>query len=305
MLKHWIRAARPRTLPLAISTVGMGAVLAAIAHKLNTEVLFWSVLTTILLQVLSNFANDLGDSINGADHASTGRTGPTRAVQVGSISAAAMKRAVYLTSLLAFISGLMLLWSSLGTNWNLWLPFLGLGVAAIAAAILYTMGKRPYGYLGLGDLFVFVFFGLVGVGGSYYLHAGQFSDQIWYGAFFVGAMSVQVLNANNLRDVDSDRIAGKLSIPVRIGRGLGLLYHVVLYGIAVYGIAVIVDNLRTTYWQSLAMLFPMVNLGGFILSVITRYRKGETAGIFDRLLPQTALTTIGCIIAIAVWLALH
>ncbi len=219
----WLHAFRLRTLPLSLSCIGMGGFLAAAEHQFSGLIFFLCCLTTIFLQVLSNLANDYGDSVNGADHA--GRKGPQRAVQSGAISLSQMKTAVILFSILSLVSGLSLLWFSFGANWNGILTFLGLGLLSIVAAIGYTVGKKPYGYMGLGDISVLVFFGLVGVMGSFYLFTKTISWHEFFPAVSCGLFSIAVLNINNIRDIESDKSAGKHSIPVRIGKEKASRYH--------------------------------------------------------------------------------
>ncbi len=226
MLKVWLSAFRLRTLPLALSSIAMGGFLAASKGKFNGLIFFLCCLTTILLQILSNLANDYGDSVNGADH--DGRKGPMRAVQSGAISAKAMKNAVILFVILCLISGVSLLLVAFGLNYQLLFVFLGLGILSIIAAIAYTVGKRPYGYAGLGDISVLVFFGLVGVLGSNYLFTKEFSPSLILPALTCGLFSVGVLNINNVRDIESDKKAGKNSIPVRIGKRNAAIYHWIL-----------------------------------------------------------------------------
>lgn len=230
-VKPWIAAFRLRTLPLALSVIAMGSFLAAADGFFRWSVLVLAALTTLLLQVLSNLANDYGDSVHGADSGS--RKGPSRAVQSGAITPQAMKLAMIITAVMALASGLALLWVAVGSNTRLFLSFLALGLLSILAAIGYTNGKRPYGYAGLGDISVLVFFGLVGVMGSYFLHTQQLSWKVLLPAFSVGLFSVGVLNVNNIRDIESDRAAGKHSIPVRIGRRKAVVYHWLLLGVGV------------------------------------------------------------------------
>jgi 1,4-dihydroxy-2-naphthoate polyprenyltransferase len=219
----WLHAFRLRTLPLSLSCIGMAGFLAAAAGKFDLILFLLCCLTTIFLQVLSNLANDYGDSIHGADHAE--RKGPMRAVQSGAISLSKMRNAVILFSLLSLASGIMLLLLSFGTDWLAIFFFFGLGLLSILAAIGYTVGKKPYGYIGLGDISVLIFFGLVGVMGSFYLFTHQISWLEVLPALSCGLFSIAVLNVNNIRDIDSDRMAGKYSIPVRIGKGNASIYH--------------------------------------------------------------------------------
>lgn len=231
-VKDWVSAFRLRTLPLALSCIFLGS---ALAFK-NDNPKFWlifglALLTTLFLQVLSNLANDLGDTMNGAD--SDDREGPKRAVQTGVISISQMKAAVIICSVLSLVSGVSLLLVSFGVDLLLEVGvFFLLGLASIAAAIKYTMGKNPYGYSGLGDIFVFIFFGLVGVMGSNFLFTQSIEQSNWYIAISFGLLSVGVLNINNIRDIKSDFKAGKISIPVRLGAHYAALYHLALIAIA-------------------------------------------------------------------------
>src|SRR5690554_7532900 len=218
----WLHAVRLRTLPLALASILMASFVAHYHGLFRWEVFVLAALTTTLLQVLSNLANDYGDSVHGADSAD--RQGPIRAVQSGVISPKEMKRAMVIMAVLSFLSGIALLYIAL-TDWVVLLAFVGLGILAIAAAITYTSGSRPYGYAGLGDISVFTFFGLVGVLGTYYLHAMQLSPKLILPAISVGLFSTTVLNINNIRDIDSDSKAGKKSIPVRIGRTAAVRYN--------------------------------------------------------------------------------
>ncbi|MGJ3233754.1 1,4-dihydroxy-2-naphthoate polyprenyltransferase [Marivirga sp.] len=226
MLKNWLEAFRLRTLPLALSCIGMGSFLAAYYGNFSLSVCILSLTTTLFLQILSNLANDYGDSVHGAD--SIDREGPQRSVQRGSISPKAMFNSIVVFAAFSFISGLLLLHYSVGIGSTTFYVFLGLGLAAIAAAIAYTNGKRPYGYSGLGDISVFLFFGLLGVCGTYFLHAESFEPLILLPAASCGLFATGVLNINNIRDIKSDKSAGKNSIPVRIGESKAIFYHTIL-----------------------------------------------------------------------------
>ncbi|MCX2742505.1 1,4-dihydroxy-2-naphthoate polyprenyltransferase [Mangrovivirga sp. M17] len=264
-MKAWIEAFRLRTLPLALACVGMGAVLAKADGFWSTTIFILTILTTILLQVLSNLANDYGDSIHGADSAD--RLGPARAVQSGAISKSQMKWAVIACAALAFISGVGLLIASFGDNLKLLFIFLGLGLAALFAAINYTAGNNPYGYKGFGDLFVMIFFGYVGVGGTYFLFSETIRPDILLPATSCGLLATGVLNVNNIRDIESDRKAGKYSIPVRIGRSNSLIYHAFLLFGAIVCAAVFTFYNYSSPWQWLFLLvIPLLakNLYGVI-----------------------------------------
>jgi 1,4-dihydroxy-2-naphthoate octaprenyltransferase len=222
-LKAWLNAIRLRTLPLALASIAMGSFLGAAEGHFDVTIFILAVITTIFLQILSNLANDFGDSMHGAD--SVERTGPIRSVQSGEISASAMKRAIIITSLLSLLSGIGLLLKAINNINVAFLVFMMLGIAAILAALGYTMGKKPYGYAGLGDLFVLIFFGLVGVLGTCYLFTGNFKSIDILPALTSGFFATAVLNINNIRDIDSDKLAGKKSIPVRFGRDNAVIYH--------------------------------------------------------------------------------
>ena len=224
----WIHAFRLRTLPLALSSIVMGAFVALHHDGFRWEVSALAALTTILLQILSNLANDYGDSSHGVDN--TERVGPERAVQSGVISSKEMKRAAILFTALSFISGMALLFFSFGEALlalRFWI-FLLLGFGAIAAAIKYTAGKNPYGYSGYGDLFVFLFFGLVGVIGTYYLNTGILKWQVIFPAISIGLFSTGVLNINNMRDIENDRESGKRTLVVKMGKQKAKYYHLFL-----------------------------------------------------------------------------
>lgn len=209
----------------------MGGFLASGAGAFRWDVFLFCVLTTVFLQILSNLANDYGDSVHGADSAS--RKGPARAVQSGVIRPEKMKRAILLFGLLSLSSGIALLFISFGLQWDAIFFFFVLGLLSIGAAVTYTVGRKPYGYLGLGDFSVLIFFGLVGVMGSYYLFTKHISWLQFLPAMSMGLLSVAVLNVNNIRDIESDKLAGKFSVPVRLGRDKAIVYHWSLLFLAV------------------------------------------------------------------------
>ena len=226
-IKAWLHAARPRTLPLAFSSSLMGSFVAWHDVHFKWAVFGMALLTTLFLQVLSNLANDYGDSVNGADNPD--RVGPKRSVQSGEISLKQMKVAVIITSVLALISGIILIGSGIGFTLSQgWLVFLLLGIMALSAAIMYTAGSKPYGYIGLGDLFVFLFFGLAGVLGTYFLHTSSLRYDLLLPATASGLLSTAVLNLNNMRDIKGDALSGKRTLVVIIGSSWAKIYHAVL-----------------------------------------------------------------------------
>lgn len=232
-MKHWIEAARLRTLPLSVSGIIVGSMY-ALAHPTDeiltpTEVFNWrlfgfAILTTLGLQILSNFANDYGDGMKGTDNED--RVGPKRAIQSGVISPAAMRRAIIITAGLTLLSSMLLIYYAFrDTNFFYTLFFLVLGILAIASAIRYTVGNTAYGYRGYGDLFVFVFFGLVSTLGVNFLYSKQVDFELVLPAIAIGFLSVGVLNLNNMRDEASDRKSNKNTIVVKIGGAKAKKYH--------------------------------------------------------------------------------
>lgn len=205
----WILATRPRTLPAAISPVLVGAALAAHHGEFNATPVGICLAFALLIQIGANYANDYYDFVSGADNDQ--RIGPTRAVAAGLISPTAMRRATFTVLFLAFIVGLSLVY------WGgVWLVIIG--VLSILGALAYTGGPYPLGYNGLGDIFVFIFFGLVAVGFTYFVQTGVFSNTAWLLGAGVGALSTNLLVVNNYRDLDTDRAAGKRTLVVRWGR---------------------------------------------------------------------------------------
>ncbi len=226
-IKPWIHAARPKTLPLGFSCNLMGNFLAFSEQKFSYRVMFLSFLTTVLLQILSNLANDYGDYIKGAD--TPNRIGPKRMVQSGEISPKKMVGAIALTAILTLAAGSALIFSSFrGDNGIGILAFFILGFAAIGAAIKYTIGKHPYGYIGFGDFFVFLFFGLVGVMGTFYLQTHLLEWSVLLPAAAIGFFSVGVLNINNMRDYDNDKESKKITLVVLMGYKRARVYYLIL-----------------------------------------------------------------------------
>lgn len=234
-IKAWVSAFRPRTLFLAVGTTICGTgmamkvdMLSAVGNKCSPIIFILTTITAILLQLLSNLANDLGDYQQGTDITGK-RVGPMRAVQSGEITPRQMKTAVYITISLSVLAGLSLIYVALQfMEYKYILLFLLLGAAAIYAAIKYTSGKNPYGYKGLGDIFSFLFFGPVPVVGTYFLHTHQVDFMPWLPAIGLGLLSAAVLNINNMRDMENDRESGKITIPIRIGFDNAKVYHLFL-----------------------------------------------------------------------------
>jgi 1,4-dihydroxy-2-naphthoate octaprenyltransferase len=224
-MNPWIQAARLRTLPLAMAGILLGSAVAFLEEKFNLPVFLWGLGTAVFLQILSNFSNDYGDYLKGTD---TSAMRQDRMMAAGKIGERQMKMGLVIISVLCVISGIMLLYVSGNRGNNTFILFVLLGLVAMVAAIKYTVGKRAYGYIGLGDIFVMVFFGIVAVCGIYFLHAGRLNSMVFMAAIGIGALSTGVLNINNIRDIESDKSSGKITVAVRLGRTMALKYHRIL-----------------------------------------------------------------------------
>lgn len=208
-LSVWLAAARPKTLPAACAPVALGTAIAFHDNALHAPAAACALLGALLIQIGTNYANDYFDYLKGADTAD--RKGPLRATQAGLVAPAAMRRAFVLVFLAALGPGAYLVWRG---GW----PFVAIGVVSILCGVFYTAGPRPLGYIGLGDVFVLVFFGPVAVAGTHYAQALAFSADAVVAGLGPGLLSTALLTVNNLRDVDEDRIAGKRTLAVRFGR---------------------------------------------------------------------------------------
>lgn len=225
--KYYIASFRLRTLPLSLSGIFLGTLLAKADGFFHTLPFVFAVATTLCLQILSNLANELGDLQKGTDNAE--RLGPIRSIQSGALTLTEFKRTIIVFVLLSVISGSVLVYTAFDSLFSRdGIIMLLLGGAAIIAAIKYTVGKNAYGYHGLGDLFVFLFFGLLSVMGAYFLLAHQINALLLLPASAIGLLSTGVLNLNNMRDVDNDRACGKRTIPVLIGVHKAKIYHFIL-----------------------------------------------------------------------------
>lgn len=288
-MKKWLEAARLRTLPLALASIGMGSFLAAARGNFRWDVFLLCALTTILLQVLSNLANDYGDAVNGAD--GSDRVGPMRSVQSGAISKKSMLSAVVLFSILSLVSGVFLLYVAFGGFGIAFWYFIGLGLVAILAAVFYTAGRNPYGYAGFGDLSVLLFFGFMAVMGSSYLFEKEWVVVQLLPALSVGLFSVGVLNVNNIRDIASDRKAGKMSIPVRIGREKAVRYHVFLIVLGL--LSALVYALFTP--QNFGHLIFLASIPLFLknMKAVAQFKEADQ---LDPYLKQLAISTLAFVL---------
>jgi 1,4-dihydroxy-2-naphthoate octaprenyltransferase len=293
-MKHWIEAARLRTLPLSVSGIIVGSMY-ALAHPTDsiltpTEVFNWrlfgfAILTTLGLQILSNFANDYGDGMKGTDNED--RVGPKRAIQSGVITPQAMKRAIIMTSALTLLSAMLLIYYAFRDT-NLWYSFfyLVLGILSIVSAIRYTVGNTAYGYRGFGDVFVFVFFGLVSTLGVNFLYSKQLDALLVLPAIAIGLLSVGVLNLNNMRDEASDRKSNKNTIVVKIGGAKAKIYHYILIVTAMVLVLIFafIDDFHFDQYLFLLAYIPLTK------HLITVY-KNQNPKELDPELKKLALST--------------
>ena len=246
--------------------------------------MFLCLLTTILLQVLSNFANDYGDHQKGSD--TEERIGPLRGIQQGAISANELKWGLILMAVGSFFSGAFLIGIAYQNLTDL-LAFAGLGILAIIAAITYTVSAKPYGYLGLGDLSVLLFFGLLGVGGTYYLQTHSIDSLIILPALSSGLLATAVLNINNLRDIEQDAKVGKNTLVVRIGAKMGRIYHCVLLSVAALCYILFAASTAFSPWHFLFLLaFPLL-----LKHALFVYRSKEPA-VLRPMLAQMSMISL-------------
>jgi len=285
MFKIYVKAARLRTLPLSVSGIIVGSFLAASHGYFNWVICVLALLTTVGFQIISNFANDYGDGVKGTDN--NDRIGPKRAIQSGEISPKQLLKTIKITSFLTLFTAILLIYTAFGKDdfVNL-LVFFVLGIASIAAAVKYTMGKRAYGYSGFGDFFVFLFFGLLSVCGSYYLFVKQLDLTIFLPACSIGFLSIGVLNLNNMRDSVSDAKSGKNTIVVKIGVGFAKYYHYSLL-IASFLFASFYSFVFYKSWHQLIFILAYIPIGKHFLVV---YRNKRPI-LLDPELKKLALST--------------
>lgn len=350
-LKAWISAARLRTLPLSISGILVGSAYAywglyqgklaqsilenlqkeqayhQLSNNLRNEVSevldmylsdfnflipILALITTLGFQVLSNFANDYGDGVKGTDNEN--RIGPMRALQSGIISPKEMKRAMVITAILSLISAVLLIYVSLGLDkLIISLFFLVLGIAAIWAAIKYTVGDNAYGYRGLGDVFVFIFFGPVSVMGVYYLITKVINWEMIFPSITIGLLSVAVLNLNNMRDVESDKKAGKNTLVVKMGFVKAKLLH---YGFVIVAFLCALRVTANLHYSQLSFV-PMGSVKGtdYIIFLpllafiplfvhVLQVKKTIAPALLDPELKKVALSTFlfAILCVLSVWI---
>ncbi|WP_304144415.1 1,4-dihydroxy-2-naphthoate octaprenyltransferase [Mesoflavibacter zeaxanthinifaciens] len=229
----WISAMRLRTLPLSISGIIIASCFAEYNGVFDIKIFALAILTTLSYQILSNLANDYGDGVKGTDN--DDRIGPQRALQSGAITKEEMFNAIRINILISIVLTVGLVYYSFGSdNLLLALLFFGLAGLAVRAAVKYTVGKSAYGYRGKGDIYVFIFFGLVSVIGCYVLYAKQIDHVVILPAISVGLLSTAVLNLNNMRDINSDLKSNKITLAVKLGPTKAKLYHYTIILLAMF-----------------------------------------------------------------------
>ena len=263
----------------------MGAFLSLdVKPNTNPWVLLFCALTAFTLQILSNLANDYGDFVKGVDNDK--RTGPQRTLQSGSLTELQMRNGIVVTAFMALVFGALLLFVFVRLTWLELAIFVALGVAAVLAALLYTLGGHPYGYRGLGDLFCFLFFGWVAVAGTFYLSTRIVDFAVLLPATAMGCLSNAVLNINNMRDHDNDKAAGKNSLVVKMGLKKAFVYHCLLIGLSFVCLTIYLLLKQARYYQfAFWLLLPL------FLRDLLDIKRNLDDGVPDNLLPKQVRNT--------------
>jgi 1,4-dihydroxy-2-naphthoate octaprenyltransferase len=281
----WISAMRLRTLPLSVSGIILASFLAEYNGFFNWKICILSICTTLSFQILSNLANDYGDGVKGTDNED--RIGPERAIQSGEISPESMFNAIKINVLICIILATMLIFSAFRAKYIiLALTFFILGTASIIAAMKYTIGKHAYGYRGLGDIFVFIFFGLVSVIGCYVLYAKQIDDVTILPAISIGLLSTAVLNLNNMRDFQSDKKSSKITLAIMLGEKNMKIYH---YSLII--IAIILSSLFGILYYTSPYNFIYVIMYIPFMMHLVKLTKNKDLKLLDPELKKVALST--------------
>ncbi len=282
-VKYWIQAARIETLPLSISGILLGSFYAFYSYSFDNTIFTLSILTAISFQILSNFANDYGDGILGTDMQ---RIGPKRVIASGNLSIKELRRGIFLNVFISITLSYSLIKYSFENDYLLIVIFLFLSISSILAAIRYTMGRNPYGYYGFGDIFVFIFFGLLSVFGSYFLQTKLFNYEVFILGSIVGLLCVGVLNLNNIRDIENDSKMNKKTIPTRIGFRNARFYHNFLIVFSIILIILFTLNFKTSnnYIFIIIGIIPLV----FHLFKVSQAKNPIE---FKPLLKQLAIST--------------
>lgn len=284
-LKPWLSAFRLRTLPLSISGIVVGSCFAVYNGFFNAIVFILALLVTVALQILSNLANDYGDGVKGTDNED--RVGPMRALQSGKITPEQMLEGLKVNVLIVIVLTMLLVFKAFGQGYFLYsMLFLVLGGVSVYAAMKYTMGDSAYGYRGLGDIYVLIFFGFVSVIGSYFLYAKQFDHIVVLPSITVGLLSVGVLNLNNMRDIETDKVSNKITLAVKLGKQKSKNYHLFLVSSAMV-LGVVFSLLYYTSLWNFLFLIAYIPLTIHFKKIV----KAQTSADFDSQLKVLALST--------------
>ncbi|BAO77601.1 1,4-dihydroxy-2-naphthoate octaprenyltransferase [Winogradskyella sp. PG-2] len=298
-IKPWLSAMRLRTLPLSVSGIILGTCFSYFNGQFSWWVLILAILTTMSLQVLSNLANDYGDGVRGTDNEE--RVGPERAIQSGEISPTEMLDAIKFNIIVVILLTLALIWAAFGpTNFLFLLLFVFLGGLSVYAALNYTMGDSPYGYRALGDVFVFIFFGLVSTIGSYLLYMHRIDHIVVLPAIALGFLSVGVLNLNNMRDINSDSNAGKITLVVKLGLDRAKKYH---YFLIIGAMTMIVLFSLLYYVEPYNFLYAIAFIP--LIIHVKKIKAAKEPSDFDNQLKVLALSTFLFALLLGVGYILH
>lgn len=280
----WLRSLRLRTLPLSSAGAILGNALVFQTANFSWAIAGLLLWTVLVLQIIANFANDLGDSQKGTDNKN--RKGPQRSVQSGVITQKQMKNAIITAIVITLLSGVWLLYISIKKIDIAFLILFIIGILGIVSAIKYTMGKKAYGYYGLGDFFVLLFFGWIPVGIAYFLQTLRWDSMVLLPGLAVGLLSVAVLNLNNLRDYENDKLCGKRTFIVNIGIHRGKIYHTLLIITSIIAILIYSYQQDICYWKYLYTLsfIPL------IANIVTVWRTQDTTRL-DKELKKVAVST--------------
>jgi len=281
-VKYWIQAARIQTIPLSISGILVGSSFAYNINSFDNIIFFLSIITAISFQVLSNFANDYGDGILGTDNQ---RIGPDRVIASGKLSLKELKKGIVINVFISITFSYSLIKYSFKSDYFLILIFLILSISSIVAAIKYTMGKSPYGYHGLGDIFVFIFFGYVSVFGSFFLQTKIINYELFILAAIIGFLCVGVLNLNNIRDIENDSAMNKKTIPTRIGFSNAKIYQTFLILFSIVLTALLTLKFKPSY----NYIFVVIGILPLVYHLF-KVRQAKNPIEFKPLLKQLAVS---------------
>ena len=293
-IKYWIQAARIQTLPLSISGIILGSFFAYYNYSFDNIIFILSIITAISFQILSNFANDYGDGVLGTDN---DRIGPKRVIATGKLTLQELKKGIIVNVFISITFSYSLIKYSFKNDYLFIVIFLFLSLFSILAAIKYTMGKTPYGYYGFGDIFVFIFFGLLSVFGSYFLQTKSIDYEVFILGAIIGFLCVGVLNLNNIRDIENDSEMNKKTIPTRIGFNYAKTYHIILILFSIVLTLLFAINFKNpkNYYFVVFAIVPL-------LFHLIKVRRSSSPAEFQPLLKELAISTFFLSIFISIFM---